>query len=122
MTSYKKVLIVEDNELNLKLFTDLLETLKVKTIQSKDGRLVKEICLNDPPNLVIMDIQLPNISGIDIIQSLKADHKLKDIPIIAVTAFAMQDDRENILNAGCEEYLSKPISIGVFLDTVKKYI
>ncbi|HCR86267.1 MAG TPA: two-component system response regulator [Alphaproteobacteria bacterium] len=122
MTSYKKVLIVEDNELNLKLFTDPLETLKVKTIQSKDGRLVKEICLNDPPNLVIMDIQLPNISGIDIIQSLKADHKLKDIPIIAVTAFAMQDDRENILNAGCEEYLSKPISIGVFLDTVKKYI
>lgn len=122
MKTEKKILIVEDNELNLKLFSDLLETVNVKVLQNRDGRLIKEICFQECPSLIIMDIQLPNISGIDLIQTLKADEKLKEIPIIAVTAFAMQDDRENILNAGCEEYLSKPISISVFLDTVKKYI
>jgi two-component system cell cycle response regulator DivK len=122
MLAEKKVLVVEDNELNLKLFADLLEATGLKVIQSKDGKFVKEICKQESPCLVIMDIQLPNISGIDLIQMLKVDEVLKKIPIIAVTAFAMQEDRENILNAGCEEYISKPISISLFLDTVKKYI
>lgn len=122
MLEKKKVLVVEDNELNLKLFSDLLDTVNARIIQSRDGKRIKEICQVEKPCLIIMDIQLPNISGIDIIQTLKVDAELKTIPIIAVTAFAMQNDRENILNAGCEEYLSKPISISVFLDTVKKYI
>ena len=118
----KKVLIVEDNELNLKLFADLLESNNLQTIWNRDGKLVKEICIEQKPDLIIMDIQLPGISGIDIIQSLKVDQDLKKIPVVAVTAFAMQEDKDNILNAGCEEYISKPISISLFLDTVKKYI
>lgn len=122
MSNQKKVLIVEDNELNLKLFSDLLEANNLKTLHNTDGKLVKEIARQEKPALIIMDIQLPGISGIDIIQSLKADEELKKIPIVAVTAFAMQEDKDSILNAGCEEYISKPISISLFLDTVKKYI
>lgn len=122
MSDHKKVLIVEDNELNLKLFSDLLEANNLKTIHNTDGKHVKALAKQENPALIIMDIQLPGISGIDIIQSLKADEELKQIPIVAVTAFAMQEDKDSILNAGCEEYISKPISISLFLDTVKKYI
>jgi len=74
------------------------------------------------PNVIIMDIQLPNISGMDIISELKIDEELKPIPIIAVTAFALQEDKDNILSTGCDEYISKPISINIFLETIKKYI
>lgn len=122
MAENKKVLVVEDNELNLKLFTDLLELNNHKVIENRDGKNVIEICRYEKPNLIIMDIQLPNISGIDIIQSIKIDDNLKNIPIIAVTAFAMKEDKENILGTGCEEYISKPISVGLFIDVIKKYL
>ena len=118
----KKILLVEDNELNLKLFADLLEANGYRVIQSKDGNNLKEIAYAEAPDLIIMDIQLPNISGMDLIQELKHDEKLNAIPIIAVTAFAMSEDKQNILSSGCEEYISKPISINIFLETVKKYI
>jgi two-component system cell cycle response regulator DivK len=118
----KKVLVVEDNELNLKLFTDLLEANSYKVFQNKTGVGVLEFCRVDRPDLIIMDIQLPNISGIDLIEQLKMHEDLSKIPVIAVTAFAMQGDKQNILSAGCEEYLSKPISIGIFLETIKKYV
>lgn len=121
-TTFKKVLVVEDNELNLKLFTDLLEANGYKVYQNKTGIGVIEFCRVDRPDLIIMDIQLPNISGMDIIEQLKMTDDIAKIPVIAVTAFAMQDDKQNILGAGCEEYLSKPISIGIFLETIKKYI
>jgi two-component system cell cycle response regulator DivK len=120
MKPKKKVLIVEDNELNLKLFSDLLEANDFIVIQNKDGKFVSDICKAEMPCLIIMDIQLPNISGITIIKELKSDDILKSIPIIAVTAFAMQEDKDNILASGCEEYLSKPISIASFIETVQK--
>ncbi len=120
--SEKTILIVEDNDLNLKLFTDLLEVHGYKVISSQDGGQAKNVAAEEKPDLILMDIQLPNISGIDVIKSIKEDAYLKEIPIIAVTAFAMQDDEEKIMAAGCESYLSKPISIKLFIEEVAKYI
>ena len=121
MTVKKKILVVEDNELNLKLFTDLLEANDFLVIVDRDGKSTLDICRREKPDLIVMDIQLPNISGMDLIERLKVDELLKKIPIIAVTAFAMQEDRENILNSGAEEYISKPISISTFMEVIKKY-
>lgn len=118
----KKILIVEDNELNLKLFTDILEANNFAVLQNKTGKNVIENCRDLNPDIIVMDIQLPNISGMDIIEELKVDEDLKSIPVIAVTAFAMQEDKNNILSTGCEEYISKPISINIFLEVIKKYV
>jgi two-component system cell cycle response regulator DivK len=122
MSLKKKILVVEDNELNLKLFVDLLEANDFYVIQDKEGTRVLEVCHREKPDLIIMDIQLPNISGLDLIERLKVDEILKKIPIIAVTAFAMQDDRENIINSGAEEYISKPISIVSFMEAINKFL
>ncbi len=117
-----KILIVEDNELNLKLFRDLLEAHGHEAIETKDGYEALGLAERESPDLILMDIQLPEISGLDITKQLKEDDNLKHIPIIAVTAFAMKDDEEKILNAGCEAYISKPISIGPFLQTVEQFL
>lgn len=122
MSNKKRVLIVEDNELNLKLFADILEANNFVVFQNKDGKGVLEDCRDFKPSIIIMDIQLPNISGMDIIEELKIDEELKKIPIVAVTAFAMQEDKDNILSTGCEEYISKPISINIFLEVINKYV
>ncbi len=122
MSLKKKILVVEDNELNMKLFVDLLEANDMYVIQDRDGSQVLEICAREKPDLIVMDIQLPNISGLDLIERLKVDELLKKIPIIAVTAFAMQEDRENILNSGAEEYISKPISIVAFMEAIRKFL
>lgn len=118
----KRVLVVEDNELNLKLFNDLLDAHGYKTIEVRDGRNAYDIVGKEVPDLVIMDIQLPYISGIDVIKKIKTDKKLKHIPILAVTAYAMKDDEEKIKEAGCEDYLSKPIDIASFIEKVKRYV
>jgi two-component system cell cycle response regulator DivK len=118
----KKILIVEDNELNLKLFRDLLEANGYETHETKDGTEAFDMTHDLNPDLILMDIQLPEISGLDITKRIKADEKVKDIPIIAVTAFAMKDDEEKILRAGCEAYISKPISISNFLETIKSFL
>lgn len=118
----KRILIVEDNELNLKLFRDLLSANGFDTLETKDGVEAVSLTRNMRPDLILMDIQLPEISGLDITQKIKADPELKHIPIIAVTAFAMKDDEEKILAAGCEAYISKPISIEHFLNTVKQFL
>lgn len=118
----RKILIVEDNELNLKLFRDLLEAHGYETFETKDGQEALSIARNVRPDLILMDIQLPEISGLDITKRLKADDEVSHIPVIAVTAFAMKDDEEMILNAGCEAYMSKPISIPVFIRTVQKFL
>ena len=118
----KKILIVEDNELNLKLFRDLLEAHNYETFETKDGSEAVALAKNVKPDLILMDIQLPEISGLDITRRLKADEEVRHIPVVAVTAFAMKDDEEMILNAGCEAYMSKPISIPQFLATVKKFL
>jgi len=117
----KKVLVVEDNELNLKLFRDLLEAHDFSTFETSKGNEAIEITKNKSPDLIIMDIQLPGCSGIDIIKEIKATKEIKKIPIIAVTAFAMQEDEEKILAAGCEDYLAKPISIDSFIEKIQKY-
>jgi len=118
----KKILIVEDNELNQKLFRDLLGAHGYQIFETKDGAEAINITRNERPDLILMDIQLPEISGLDITRRLKADETVRHIPIIAVTAFAMKDDEEKILAAGCEAYLSKPISIANFLATVQKFL
>ena len=118
----KTVLIVEDNELNMKLFNDLLEAHGINTIETRDGNGVLDIAREKKPDLILMDIQLPEISGLDITKMLKADDELKSIPVIAVTAFAMKGDEEKIRAGGCEDYISKPISVTQFIDVIQKYL
>ena len=118
----KKVMIVEDNELNMKLFHDLLEAHGVSTIQLRDGKNVLALAREHKPDLVLMDIQLPEVSGLDITKWLKEDDELKSIPVIAVTAFAMKGDEQKIREGGCEDYISKPISVIKFIETVQKYL
>tara|TARA_B100000497_G_C7684289_1_gene414412 strand:+ start:1870 stop:2247 length:378 start_codon:yes stop_codon:yes gene_type:complete len=114
----KKILIVEDNELNMKLFNDLLETSGYETRQTREGLKAISIAKKFLPDLILMDIQLPEVSGLEVAKWLKDDDNLSNIPIVAITAFAMKGDQERILDGGCEAYLSKPISISTFLDTI----
>lgn len=117
-----KVLVVEDNELNMKLFHDLLEAHGILVIQARDGRHVLDIARAEKPDLILMDIQLPEISGLDVTARLKAEPDLKTIPVIAVTAFAMKGDEQKIREGGCEDYISKPISVVKFMETVRQYL
>ncbi|MDP2206073.1 MAG: response regulator [Alphaproteobacteria bacterium] len=118
----KKVLIVEDNELNMKLFEDLLGAHGYDTIKTRDGGQVLDIAREQKPDLIIMDIQLPEVSGLEVTQWLKSDHELRGIPVIAVTAFAMKGDEDKIRQGGCEDYVSKPISITDFIQVVQKHL
>lgn len=120
--SEKTVLIVEDNELNMKLFNDLLDAHGYKTLQTRDGMEALDMARQHRPDLILMDIQLPEVSGLEVTKWLKADDDLCGIPIVAVTAFAMKGDEEKIREGGCEAYISKPISVATFLDTVRKFI
>ena len=118
----KTVLIVEDNELNMKLFNDLLEASGYRTLQTRNGFEAIELARKHRPDLILMDIQLPEVSGLDVTRWIKEDDELKSIPIIAVTAFAMKGDEERIRAGGCEAYISKPISVTKFLETVRHYL
>lgn len=118
----KTVLIVEDNELNMKLFRDLLEAHGIQTIETRNGMDVLEIARNKKPDLILMDIQLPEVSGLDVTKWLKGDEALKSIPVIAVTAFAMKGDEEKIRQGGCEDYISKPISVMRFLEVIQTHL
>jgi two-component system, cell cycle response regulator DivK len=117
----RKVLIVEDNELNMKLFNDLLEAHGYTTLQTKDGLDTLHIARLHRPDLILMDIQLPKVSGLEITKWLKADEELRGIPVLAVTAFAMRGDKEKIRQGGCEGYIAKPISIAGFMQAVEHY-
>ncbi len=118
----KTVLIVEDNELNMKLFNDLLEAHGYQTLQTGDGMEALAIAREHRPDLILMDIQLPEISGLEVTKWIKEDDNLKSIPVIAVTAFAMKGDEEKIREGGCEAYLAKPISVQNFLETVRRFL
>ncbi|GGC57340.1 response regulator [Chelatococcus reniformis] len=118
----KTILIVEDNELNMKLFSDLLEAHGYRTLKTAHGIDAMELARADRPDLILMDIQLPEVSGLEVTRWLKQDPDLKAIPVIAVTAFAMKGDEERIREGGCEGYLSKPISVSKFLETVRNYV
>jgi len=115
------VLIVEDNALNLKLFHDLLMIQNHKVIISKDGVNVLNIVTEKQPDLILMDIQLNGISGIDLIKSLKSEDQTKLIPNIAISAFAMKNEEVKISESGCEMYLSKPVSIDKFFSAVEEF-
>jgi two-component system, cell cycle response regulator DivK len=118
----KTILVVEDNELNMKLFHDLLEAHGYNILQTGDGMKALELARHHKPDLILMDIQLPEISGLEVMKWIKEDDDLKAIPIIAVTAFAMKGDKEKIRAGGCDAYVSKPISIRNFLETVEQLI
>ena len=118
----KTVLIVEDNELNMKLFHDLLDAQGYDTLQTREGLSALEMARSHRPDLILMDIQLPEVSGLEVTKWLKEDDELAHIPVIAVTAFAMKGDEERIRQGGCEAYISKPISVLHFMDTVRKYL
>ncbi len=118
----KTILIVEDNELNMKLFSDLLEANGYHTVQTRNGVEAVGLARQHGPDLILMDIQLPEVSGLQVTQWLKDDEDLRSIPVIAVTAFAMKGDEEKIRQGGCEAYLSKPISVVKFLETVRRYL
>ncbi len=118
----KTVLIVEDNELNMKLFNDLLEAHGYATVQTKNGVEAVKLARDHKPDLILMDIQLPEVSGLQVTQWLKDDPELAHIPVVAITAFAMKGDEEKIRQGGCEAYLSKPISVVKFLETVRNFI
>ena len=118
----KTVLIVEDNELNMKLFHDLLEAHGYQTFEARTGPEALKLAAEHRPDLILMDIQLPEVSGLEVTQKIKDNAELADIPIIAVTAFAMKGDEERIRQGGCEDYIAKPISVASFLEKVKRYL
>ena len=118
----KTILIVEDNELNMKLFHDLLEAHGYDTLQTKDGMEALRLARLHRPDLILMDIQLPEVSGLEVTKWIKEDDELRMIPIIAVTAFAMKGDEEKIREGGCEAYIAKPISVANFLETVERFL
>ena len=118
----KTVMIVEDNELNMKLFRDLLEANGYHTVATRNGIEALELARKHRPDLILMDIQLPEVSGLEVTKWLKDDPTLKTIPVVAVTAFAMKGDEERIREGGCEAYLSKPISVAKFLETVRQFV
>src|SRR5262245_41210883 len=117
----KTVLIVEDNELNMKLFHDLLQANGYNTLETRNGIEALDLARKHKPDLILMDIQLPEVSGLEVTKWIKEDDELKSIPVVAVTAFAMKGDEERIREGGCEAYLSKPISVAKFLETVRHF-
>ena len=117
-----RVLIVEDNALNMRLFSDLLEATGYETYKCVDGAKAAGLALEHKPDLIVMDIQLPEVSGLDITRWLKDDDRTRHIPVLAVTAFALRTDEILVREAGCEAYLSKPIQIRSFLKTVDTLI
>lgn len=118
----KKILIVEDNELNMKLFRDLLEAHGYATIQTREGMEALKLARDHRPDLILMDIQLPEVSGLEVTKWIKEDEQLRSIPVIAVTAFAMKGDEQKIREGGCEAYIAKPISVSNFIETVQRFI
>jgi two-component system, cell cycle response regulator DivK len=118
----KKILIVEDNELNMKLFNDLLEAQGYYTLQSKNGLEALALARRHRPDLILMDIQLPEVSGLEVTKWIKDDDDLRRIPVVAITAFAMKGDEQKIRDGGCEAYIAKPISVSSFLHTVARFL
>ncbi len=118
----KTILIVEDNELNMKLFHDLLESQGYDILQTRDGIEALKIARDEKPDLILMDIQLPEVSGLEVTKWIKEDENIRQIPVIAVTAFAMKGDEEKFRAGGCEAYIAKPISVNGFLSTVERFL
>ena len=117
-----RILIVEDNALNIKLFCDLLEAHGHTTNAVTDSRLALEAAQEFAPDLVITDIQLPHVSGLELIRMLRADERLADVPIMAVTAYATSGDEDRARDIGAQAYVAKPISVARFVQTVDELL
>lgn len=117
-----RVLIVEDNQENLELLRELLTLKGYRTIEATNGKKVIEVVSRERPDLVLMDIQLPEVDGISALKALRDDPRTKDIPIIAITAHAMKGDRENFIKEGFDGYIAKPISIKDLLTVLSIYL
>ncbi len=115
------VLVVEDNEPNMRLFRDILEARGYRVIEATTGKDGWRSACEHHPGLIVMDIQLPDVNGLEVTQWLKADGNLNSIPVIAVTAFAMVGDEDKIRKSGCDAYISKPISVPKFLQTIEGF-
>ncbi|NLE09709.1 MAG: response regulator [Dehalococcoidales bacterium] len=118
----KKILIVEDDPKNMTLFRDVLQVSGYETIEAIDGRQGVHLAATEKPDLILMDIQIPHIDGLEATRIIKADEATRHIPIVALTAYAMKGDEERILNAGCDGYIAKPITIDTFLEKVAEYL
>jgi len=118
----KRILIVEDNELNMKLLRDVLEAYGYATITTAEGAASLALARENRPDLILMDLQLPDISGFDAVRQLKDHEETRLIPVVAVTAFAMIGDERKALTCGCDAYLAKPILLRDFLNLVEKFI
>jgi two-component system cell cycle response regulator DivK len=123
MSDYpKRILIVEDNKADVRLLKDILERSGYETFQTGDGLEAISLALAHSPDLILMDIQLPEISGLEVTRRLRGDNRSRHIPIVAVTAFAMGWHQREALDSGCDAYISKPISIFGFLSTVESFL
>lgn len=116
----RKILIVEDHTLNLKLFRDILRAKGFETLEDRSGRHCLELAENHQPDLIIMDVLLPYASGIDLAQALKANPKTSGIPLLGVTALAISDTHDKMIEAGCVECLTKPFTLDMFLSAVDR--
>jgi two-component system, cell cycle response regulator DivK len=118
----KRVLVVEDNPLNMKLFTAMIAAEGYEVLEASDGLCGIELAHQQHPDLIILDIQLPGMSGLEVTQNLKADAETHDIPIIATTAYAARSDEETIMASGCDAYMAKPIAISQFLELIASFM
>ena len=121
MAEGAQILVVEDNEKNMKLFRDVLHASGYRTLEAATGERAVELVFEHRPDLVLMDIQLPDIDGIEALSRLRADGRTSSVPVLALTAQAMEGDRERFLAAGFDGYLSKPVDIAEFVATIKRY-
>ena len=117
----EQILVVEDNEKNMKLFRDVLHASGYRTLEAATGERAVELVFEHRPDLVLMDIQLPDIDGVEALDRLRADDRFASVPVLALTAQAMDGDRERFLAAGFDDYVSKPVDILDFVATVKRY-
>ena len=117
----EQILVVEDNEKNMKLFRDVLRVTGYRTLEATTSARAVELATEHRPDLVLMDIQLPDIGGVETLRRLRADPGTASIPVLAVTAQAMQGDRERFLAAGFDDYISKPVDVVALLDTVQQH-
>jgi len=118
----KKILVIEDNETNLYLMRTILQKLGYQVIEAQDGYSGVELAIAENPDLILMDIQLPVLDGYGATKKIRANEKTKNIPIIAITSYAMVGDKEKTLNAGCTAYIEKPIEPQSFIEEIKKYL
>lgn len=117
-----KILIVEDNEKNLKLFRSLLNSQGYETVEARDGEEGVRLAKDQKPDLILMDIQMPVVDGITATRILKENPETKDIPVMALTSYAMKGDRDRFLSEGFVEYIAKPIKVDEFLEVVRRYL